>query len=171
MPKTSGSIETLSEEMKDLLSVLNEESDLAAVLIGTAYVDQCLGTLIKRKLGTTPLSQKLLGPEKGSLGEFEARADVVYTLGLIARPIHEDLAKIAEIRKHFSNGNLMAAFTDREVVQLCDLLLLIRLFDQTWFEASAKVPSRTARSRFCATVAFICQRLLIDAFGPRIEKL
>jgi DNA-binding MltR family transcriptional regulator len=156
--------------MKDLLDVLNEESDLAAVLIGTAYVDQCLGTLIKRKLGTSPLSQKLLGPEKGSLGEFEGRADIVYTLGLMPRPIHEDLAKIAEIRNHFAHGNVLAAFTDPKVVELCDSLLLIRLFDQTWFEASGKVTNTAPRARFCATVAFICQRLLIDAFGPRIDK-
>ena len=71
MTKTPGSIDSLSEDMKELLFVMNEESDLAAVLVGTSYLDQCLGTLIKRKLGTAPLTLKLLGPEKGSLGELQ----------------------------------------------------------------------------------------------------
>jgi hypothetical protein len=48
--------------------------------------------------------------------------------------------------------------------------VLIRLFDQAWFEANGNATDKSARSRFIATVAFICQRLLIDAFGPRIEK-
>jgi DNA-binding MltR family transcriptional regulator len=170
MAKTPGSIEALSEDMKELLFVMNEESDLAAVLVGTSYLDQCLGTLIKRKLGTTPLTLKLLGPEKGSLGELQSRAEIVHSLGLIARPIHDDLIKIAEIRNHFAGGDLMASFADQKVNELCEGLVLIRLFDQTWFEANGKATDKSARSRFIATVAFICQRLLIDAFGPRIEK-
>ena len=170
MTKTPGSIETLREEMKDLLYVLNEEADLPAVLLGTAYVDQCLGTLIKRKMGTTPLTKRLLSSEKGELGEFMDRADIVASLGLISRPIHEDLKKIAEIRNHFTRGSLMTAFTDSEVTGLCNNLVLIRLFDEGWFVANVKPPDQGARIRFCLTVAFICQRLLIDAFGPRIDK-
>jgi hypothetical protein len=170
MTKTPGSIETLSEEMKDLLFVLNEEADLPAVLLGTAYVDQCLGTLIKRKIGTTPLTKRLLSNEKGELGEYMGRADIVFSLGLIARPIHEDLKKIAEIRNHFTSGSLMTSFTDPQVIALCNELVLIRLFDEAWFKANIRPPDQGGRTTFCLTVAFICQRLLIDAFGPRIEK-
>lgn len=41
-------LETLSEEIREMFDVLNEESDLAAALIGTSYLDDCLASTLFR---------------------------------------------------------------------------------------------------------------------------
>jgi len=41
-------IETLTEESKRLCDVLNQEVDLACVLIGASYLDHALASLLKR---------------------------------------------------------------------------------------------------------------------------
>ena len=41
-------VETLSKESSHLYDVLNNESDLACVLIATSYLDYALASLLKR---------------------------------------------------------------------------------------------------------------------------
>ena len=77
-------VEQLSEETKALFDVLNEERDLAVILIATSFLDACLKSLLEQCLLESGVTEKLLS-HSGALGAFSARADLCYALGLIPK--------------------------------------------------------------------------------------
>src|SRR5690349_7710853 len=68
-------IEALSEESEHLYNVINEEPDLACVLIGTSYLDYALASLLKRYFIDSEVVPKLLEPPRGALSTFASRYD------------------------------------------------------------------------------------------------
>jgi len=81
-------LEDLSQESQALYDVLNDESDLACVLIATSYLDQTLASLLERYFVEGNTSQRLLDPRGGVLGTFASRADLSYCLGLIPKGLY-----------------------------------------------------------------------------------
>ena|SRR6266851_710595 len=71
-------VEQLSEESKHLYDVLNNESDLACVLIASSYLDYALASLLKRHLIKSGLVKKLLDSPRGAISTFAARSDLAY---------------------------------------------------------------------------------------------
>lgn len=89
--------EQLSEETQQLYDVLNNEKDLAVILIASSFLDACLRSLLEKKLLEGSVSDRMLS-HKGVLGGMSARADLCYALGLLPKRAYQDLGAIAEIR-------------------------------------------------------------------------
>jgi DNA-binding MltR family transcriptional regulator len=94
-------VEKLSEETRQLFDVLNKESDLACVVIGAAFLDTALASLLAQKLLASSVSDKLLATS-GVLGSFAARADLAYCLSLIKKEHYQDICVVGEIRNQFA---------------------------------------------------------------------
>ena len=112
----------LSEEMQSLFDVINNESDLACVLIGASYLDQALAALLTQYFIESGSVSMLLDPPKGALSTYASRYTLAYCLGLIPKQIFQNLEVIGSIRNIFAHSHLHVKFTNPEVVELVDQL-------------------------------------------------
>jgi len=163
-------VEQLSKETQELYEVLNDESDLACVVIGTAFLDTALATILERKLIKSSVSDKLLS-HRGALGSFAPRADLVYCLGLINKKHYRDLCGIDEIRTQFAHSHLRLSFANPKVREMCDNLKEWRLL-LPHDDDGEVVPGATeaqlavrARNQFKLSVASLSNCLLLKALG------
>lgn len=160
-------VERLSDETQSFYDVLNNESDLPAVLITASYIDACLGAILKKFFLDNSTSANLLNPKVGSLGTFGSRSDACYCLGLIDKRIYQDLLVIAEIRNLFAHHHLALSFAVPEVAQQCERLSYVA----QQRNGNTDVPLldakhlRTPRDRFVISAVIISQRLLLTGLG------
>ena len=98
-------VERLSADTRELCEALNNESDVACVVIGAAFLDTALASLLEQQLLKSKVTRKLLAPS-GVLGNSAARADLAYCLCLISKEHYRDLCSIAEIRNQFAHSHL-----------------------------------------------------------------
>lgn len=115
-------IEQLSAESQQWFDVLNDESDLAVILVASSFLDACLGSILNRKLIDSSVSKKLLDPRNGALGTYSSRADACYALGLIQKSLYKDLQKIAEIRNEIAHYHLALSFESETIQKMCTQL-------------------------------------------------
>src|SRR5437899_3106263 len=86
---------------RQVYDVLNNESDLACVLIATSYLDNALATLLKRHLIESSVVNRVLESPRGPLSSFASRSDLAYCLGLISKGLRKNLEIIGQIRNTF----------------------------------------------------------------------
>src|ERR1051325_1989861 len=110
-------IEKLSEESKHLYNVINEEPDLACVLIGTSYLDYALASLLKRYFIDSEIVPKLLEPPRGELSAFASGYDTAYCLGLISKGLYKNLETVGQIRNAFAHRYLALNLDDPEIAK------------------------------------------------------
>ena len=163
-------IEHLSGESQKLFDVLNDETDLAVILVTASYLDACLGSILKRKLIDSSISKQLLDPRSGALGSYSTRADVCYALGLIQKPLYTDLKKIAEIRNEIAHYYLTLNFQSESIQKLCGELLYVASLkngnaDKPLFEEMVG-----PRNQFVLSAVMISQRLLLIGLGFNHEQ-
>lgn len=116
-------VETLSEQSKALCEVINNEPDLACVLISTSFLDQCLASLLEKYfIESSNTVQKLLDARGGTLGTFSSRSDLSYCLGLISKSLYQNLKIVGEIRNTFAHSHLNLSFGDADVAKLVNSL-------------------------------------------------
>jgi DNA-binding MltR family transcriptional regulator len=116
-------VETLSEESKRLYDVLNNESDLACVLIAASYLDYALASLLKRYFIESDIVSKLLDPPRGAISTFASRSDLAYCLGLIPKGLYQNLETIGKIRNTFAHSYLSLDLEHNEISGLVEQLI------------------------------------------------
>src|SRR5690606_26294472 len=116
------SAEALSAESQKLMDVLNDGGDVAAILVASGFIDACLGSILERQLISSSISERLLDPRGGALGNYAARADLCYALGLLSKPLFKDIQKIGEIRNVLAHSHLALFFNSPEVQKLSEQL-------------------------------------------------
>lgn len=162
-------LEDLSQESQALYEVLNDESDLACVLIATSYLDQTLASLLERYFVEGNTSQRLLDPRGGVLGTFASRADLSYCLGLIPKGLYQNLRIVGEIRNRFAHNYLLLDFNDQDIIDQVGKLSFPRVKEIV--SADDKSPFERIthpRDRFNIVTAMMVSRLLLT--GLSIER-
>lgn len=177
MPKRAHATpEILSQDSRAVYDVLKGENDLAAVLISTSYLDECLAALLRSFLvQNSKTVDHVLSPNGGSLGSYASRADITYCLGLINKQMFSDLQRIAEIRNEFAHSHLMMKFASEAIANLCKKLRYLDAIDAKVNEKTGRplnitrLFSKTLRARFVLTVIMIAQQILerSRALSPR----
>jgi len=168
-------ISELSNDARLVYKAVNQErSDLACALILTAYLEQCLGTLIASRLIKSALPEKLLNPSRGILGTFQSRIDLSYCLGLITKGIHQNLCSIAAIRNTFAHSHLDLRFEDPRIQRLSEELTLPSFKTASDSpDASEKLNARladfisTPRMRFTFVTVIMANRLMLTSLSTR----
>lgn len=114
-------ISELSKELQPVLDNMVEETDLAAALIGAAYVDESLRAMFHKILVRGKTSDALLNPA-GALGNYNVRAKLAYSMGYLTKQERNDLDMIAEIRNRFAHTYEKRSFHDPDILELCNKL-------------------------------------------------
>jgi DNA-binding MltR family transcriptional regulator len=165
--------EQLSADIHHLSDVINEGSDLACVVVGAAFLDGALKSLLAKKLLRSTVADKLLD-ESSALGNFAARADLAYCLGLVKKEHYQDLNRVSQIRNQFAHKHLQLDFADPKVCELCGKLnewklLLHGKEPDTPLEPTPAQLTTIARNQFTLSVMFLCNWLLLAALGLRAQ--
>jgi DNA-binding MltR family transcriptional regulator len=162
-------VENLSQDTQRLFDVLNNSSDLGVVLVGTSYLDASLGSLLHRFFIAGSTSEKLLDVGGGAIGTYSARCDLSYVLGLIDKPLYQDLSTIGRIRNEFAHHHLEHDFEVPTMVTLCSELKYVEsLRDSTTgkpFGLEGLVSN--TRGRFVLSLVMISQRLLLNGLSVK----
>jgi len=155
-------ITELSEKAEPVRRLLQEESDRGAALIGTAYLDDLLATLL-RAVFVDRCADKLLELNR-PLGTFDARIRLAYSIGLIRTDTYKDLEAVRGIRNDFAHLHDNLAFESESVKTRSENLhygkLLKALRDHTGMIT-------TAKERFVFSVAILGQALISTANTAR----
>ncbi|MHB1110239.1 MAG: MltR family transcriptional regulator [Devosia sp.] len=160
MKKQAQPPEALSRETSALYKVLNgEKNDLAVILIATSFLDACLMTLLENKLLKSDVTNKLLS-HRGALGNFMARADVAYVLGLITKSWYADLQVLAGIRNQVAHHHLTLSFADDEIFRATAKL-------NTYLQGD--LSDSEGRTRFTLCVVMLANWLILHSLQARNE--
>lgn len=147
-------IAQLSEQTVKLYAVLNEEKDLAVILIGTSFIDACLKSLLEAQfLEGADTSERLLQPS-GIIGSFRARTDLCYVLGLIPKSYQRDLIALGEIRNRVAHHHLDMDFSDP---------IISTKVDELTVRIQGALADATGRAKFTLSVVMLANMLILNA--------
>lgn len=163
-------LEELSGDTQKVFDVLNNESDLACVLIGTSYLSELLANIIQTSFIETSISGKLLDPQNGAIGQLATRADLAYCLGLLNKSIYQDIMRVGAIRNLFAHKHIALDFNDNTVRGQCGELQAWRVLqdkEDDLGELSQEKLRMFARNQFNLSVILIGSRIHVDVTCPQ----
>lgn len=120
----------LAEAFGDFIKEFEQESDRAAVVLGTAKLDSILHQLLQKVLLTCTSSQdELLEGERAPIGTFSARVILAYRLGLIDSQFVHTLHLIRRIRNDFAHETSSSLETGPNANRIRQLVTPFRDFE------------------------------------------
>lgn len=170
-------IDNLIVDTQKVYDVLNHESDIACVLIGTSYLSELLGSAIRTALRKGNTTENLLTPGKGILGSFKSRVDLAYCLNIISVEDRKDLDIIGNIRNSFAHLHLSFDFKDEEVeAELRNLNAWKIQTDFNEINSDPQIESipeychlpQTTREKFILALVMIKQRIISNAVNRKL---
>lgn len=148
MPKNLRTL--IDNESKAFWDVVNNEDDLACVLIAFSYIEKCLESLLQRCLINADESDLIIGG-----AQFMNKARLLLCLGQLPQPIFENLKLLSAIRNHFAHSHIGASFSDKEIVSA---------------KANLKIPNsilgkRHGRTKFVLAAVLATQQIQVHALS------
>lgn len=145
----------LTPQLKKVAESIQNSSDLACAIIGAAFVDHCLGALLRRYLKTGETSNGLLKPGN-ALGDISRRRQMAYSLGLIDKCLADDIDSIAKVRNRFAHRFFGVSFANSDIGSFCDKLTPMGI----WKGRGPKTLGISSRMRFQYAIINVSQQLL-----------
>jgi len=145
----------LSEESAACLDELRNSSDRSAVLVGVAFLDDALRTLIRARLiDKSSVVKKLMGGRM-PINSFAHRIRLAYCIGLLGNAMYKDLYILRRISTRFTRTGEAASFQGDSVREECDKLKIGQAASDN-FEA-------TSRDRYITAVVTLLEQMRIRA--------
>ncbi|OJH09106.1 MAG: hypothetical protein AOY29_07330 [Alcanivorax borkumensis] len=113
MSEFSGS--EAAELFSDYYELISEESDRGAVIVAASILDESLGEILKTFL-LRPSTKKdnLLEGAYAPLGSFSAKIELSFRLGIIRKPIRQQLMLFKSIRNDVAHRLSVASLQDEK---------------------------------------------------------
>ncbi len=119
-----------------------EKNERAVAIVGVSFLDLLLEHILREFfLDDEKEVEKLFKHDQGPLGTFSAKIKLSFCLGLIPKPIKDDLQLAAKIRNRFAH-NLKTSFEEDEIRGWCKSLQWHRI------AYASPPPDATARDLF-----------------------
>jgi DNA-binding MltR family transcriptional regulator len=135
------------------------ESDRGCVLVGAAFLDNYLRSLIEAFLIDDPKEVGDFLDEEGHLRSFSRRIKAAYCMGLINKKANDDLGTIRKIRNKFAHELHGLSFEDNQIKGWCSSL-----------QTRVKTLSVPSRSRFTIAVFLLSQQIALKNLELREKK-
>jgi mannitol repressor len=105
-------------DYNQVVSIYHNESDRAAAVLATSYLERILEEHIRESLIDDPFIDELfIG--YGPLSSFSAKISVAYGFGLIPKWMKQDMTYIRKIRNHFAHHHFEVSFMSSPARDLC----------------------------------------------------
>jgi len=152
-------IPELSEDSGRFIEQVQAEPDRGAALVGAAYLDDVLASLLRAHFVDDPATVRDLLDEGRPLGSFAAKTHLAYCLGLIGPQTRADLDLIRQIRNEFAHKHHEARFDLPSIADRCAQLNVPQLLEPT--------PIEHPRYRFIVTVTLLANHLLLNGLEAK----
>ncbi len=119
----------------------DEENDRALAIVGGAFLDTLLENILIEFLVDDGQEVAELLRYDGPMGTYSGRIRAAYCLGLLRKPVRDDLRLVGKIRNRFAH-DLSASFAEEPIRSWCDAL---RWHRQAYMEPP---PGASARDLF-----------------------
>jgi len=145
----------IQSEWRNVIEELDRESDRGVALIGAAYLDTALKSLLEASLaGGKTVADKMFDTPNAPLATFSSRIAMAYGLGHIGPHYFNALESIREIRNAFAHFRRTLTFEDPE----------IRIWIESTFTLPYVLPDpppdlSLMRNRYIWTTAMILGRI------------
>ena len=110
------------DSAQEVLAAINAEfhggTDRVVAIVGAAYLDSLLESLIRSVLVQGEVTDRLLDPS-GALGSNGSRVALAHSLGLISSDCRADLNTVAKIRNAFAHDFNVEGFSNVRIRDLC----------------------------------------------------
>ena len=117
-------------EVSRMVVKLNDESDRAVALIVTAWLDDILVEMIKRKLVADKKIVEEVFRHDAALGTFSSRISLAYLVRCFSKEVYSNLHIMRTIRNDFAHDRNDLDFTNESVRARCEALYLKEFKDQ-----------------------------------------
>ena len=135
-------------DYNQVVSLYHNESDRAAAVLATSYLEQILEEHIRESLIDDPFVDELfIG--YGPLSTFSAKISIAYGFGLIPKWMKQDMTFIRKIRNHFAHHPFEVSFTSSPARDLCANLSMAKPIPDS---EGATNKEREPRLQFLITV-------------------
>ena len=153
--------EALSEDTYGFVELLQEEPDRGCAIVGAAFLEDALGSLLRAYFADDPDTVGQLLGTRGALGNFHHRIHMAFALGLIGPGDKQNLTTIRKIRNDFAHLYREADFEHKTIRPQCMQLRLLSL------PPPSSNPAPTPRGRFVCCVVMTANTLLVRALGTK----
>lgn len=140
-----------ASDYNKIVNLYHGESDRAAAVLASSFMDKCLEDCLKAFLVDDPSVEDLF-TGYGPLSSFSAKIGMAFALGLINQDMKADLNYIRKVRNHFAHHPAETSFDVSPVRELCSNLSMarpIRREDGGFFQES------NPRAQFLLTLGTI----------------
>lgn len=114
-------------EYEAFRTVVREETDRAAAVLGAAYLDSLLEQLLSHYFIHDSVVEQLLKTD-GPLGTFSARINASFALGLIPPGVQRDLHLVRKIRNAFAHKLGVHSFEESPFRDWCAEFAILKTF-------------------------------------------
>jgi DNA-binding MltR family transcriptional regulator len=111
-------------EVSKMIVQLDNETDRAVALIVTAWLDDALTEMIKRKLVKDKKVVEEMFRDNAALGTFSSRIGLAYLIRRISKVVYNNLQMIRKIRNDFAHDRENLKFSDESISDRCKNLFL-----------------------------------------------
>jgi hypothetical protein len=128
----SNTPEELSQGRDRAVDRMKGHSDIAAAIVGAAFIDDELTRFLRRHLLRTSAEHRsqvdyLMAPS-GALGAFSTRIDLAWLMGIYSKAAWKDLVRIKDIGNTFAHNYKVADFNHPDVQSDCQNLRLLEKY-------------------------------------------
>jgi hypothetical protein len=151
------------KRLEEVSEELHDESDRAAIILGAAWLDEGLRSLLQAYLlpGSAKEDSDLFGPN-GALGTFSARISLAQRLGLISEDFKVALEVVRKLRNKFAHQVETPQLTEQSLRDLISNIppyfvpgtMLWETYQTKWY-GSERSPRVTLRSTITMLVAML----------------
>ena len=143
------------DDWNGFLEEFQGESDRATAIVGAAFLDEHLRSLLEEFLIDDPESKNLL---EGALRGVTVRARSAFCLGFLNQIEYRDIGRIILIRNRFAHQLHGLSFADTDITAQCDALELPpKIIPSDW--------QVTSRNKYVVSVHQIATRITLRRLG------
>lgn len=163
LPDFTQTISVVDRFLKEFQS----ETDRGTILVGGAYLDDLLASLLRAFFVDDPKVVNGLITIDGPLGTFSNRIDLTYCLGLIRSDQYKDLHTCRKIRNLCAHSHSRISFDEQPIIDLCRNLNQIQIIEQFRDQMSSAEQEllidrfQTNRQKFVGNIVHLAMGLMI----------
>lgn len=149
----------LATDVQKLFDVINEAPFEIAVIVSGSYLDQIMGAILKKHFRDSSVTKKMLNSNRGILGSYAARSDLLYVLELTDKSTYTDLLTIGELRNLIAHHHLDIGTIHDQIKEKCNNLKHVESLGDTFKEL---MENASSAGRFAQTVAMLTSQLIVN---------
>lgn len=158
-------------EIEHIIKGLAQESDLSAIVIGTALVEGLLEALLIHKFHTqSSMLNEQLFTNRGPLSDFNGKILISLAIGIIDQDFADELHSLRAIRNAFSHSKVPLSFDNAVIKKELSAIKLANVLRKKELETPA-IAKMNNRDHFLMGVRFMLGLIMCSGYvkGPFSE--